>query len=191
MAARVFARAGYADADVQAVADQVGVGKGTLYRYFASKKELFLAAVDRGIRRMSAEVDEAIAAASDPLDGFRRAVHAYLDFFDRNPELVELFVQERAAFRDRRLPTYFAEKEAHIEERLAYVRGLTEAGRFREVDPAAVLEVIGDLMYGTIFTNHLTGRRVPANVQASHILDIVFRGLLSDAERASQGGECP
>lgn len=184
-AARIFARDGYADTDVQTVADELGVGKGTLYRYYASKKELFLAAVDRGIQALSAEIEAQLAAAADPLDGFRRAVRTYLSFFDRHPELVELFVQERAAFRDRRLPTYFADKQAHIDERLQYVQSLVDTHRFRPLPPQQVLDVVGDLMYGTIFTNHLTGRKVPFEVQAEQILDVIFRGLLSDTERGT------
>lgn len=185
MAARVFARDGYAEADVQAVADELGVGKGTLYRYFPSKKELFLAAVDRGSRQLSAAVEAELAAATDALDGFRRAVRAYLAFFDRQPELVELFIQERAAFRDRRLPTYFAERETHAEERRRYLRGLVDTGRFRPLEPERIMNVIGDLLYGTVFANHLAGRKVPCDAQSEQILDVLFRGLLSDAERSA------
>jgi AcrR family transcriptional regulator len=39
---------GFATADVQEIANKTGVGKGTIYRYFPSKEELFLAAVDHG-----------------------------------------------------------------------------------------------------------------------------------------------
>ncbi|MGA2259581.1 MAG: helix-turn-helix domain-containing protein, partial [Thermoguttaceae bacterium] len=41
----LFAAHGYADTDTQFLANQLQVGKGTLYRYFPSKEELFLAAV--------------------------------------------------------------------------------------------------------------------------------------------------
>src|SRR5437867_4688042 len=51
-AARLFAQHGYADTDTQLLADELGVGKGTLYRYFASKQDLFLAAVDRVMREL-------------------------------------------------------------------------------------------------------------------------------------------
>src|SRR2546430_155159 len=51
-AARLFAEHGYADADLQVLADTLGVGKGTLYRYFPSKQDLFLAAADRVMRKL-------------------------------------------------------------------------------------------------------------------------------------------
>src|SRR5438132_597738 len=51
-AAELFAKHGYADTDTQLLADKLGIGKGTLYRYFPSKRELFLAAADRVMVRM-------------------------------------------------------------------------------------------------------------------------------------------
>jgi AcrR family transcriptional regulator len=38
-ATRIFAQLGYRNTDVQIVADQLKVGKGTVYRYFPSKRE--------------------------------------------------------------------------------------------------------------------------------------------------------
>jgi TetR/AcrR family transcriptional regulator len=43
--AKVFAQRGYHGTDMGLVAEAVQSGKGTLYRYFRSKEELFLAAV--------------------------------------------------------------------------------------------------------------------------------------------------
>src|SRR5260370_29907464 len=67
-AARLFAQHGYADTDTQLLADELGVGKGTLYRYFPSKEALFLAAVDRAMHRFRDYIDSRIADVEDPLD---------------------------------------------------------------------------------------------------------------------------
>ena len=42
-AIRTFAELGFRGADVQVIADRAGVGKGTVYRYFHSKEDLFWA----------------------------------------------------------------------------------------------------------------------------------------------------
>src|SRR5438132_14317799 len=93
MAAKLFAKHGYADTDTQLLADKLGVGKGTLYRYFPSKRELFLAAADRVMVRMRAEIDKTIAGIDDPLDRIAEAVRAYLTFCANHPEFVELLMQ--------------------------------------------------------------------------------------------------
>jgi AcrR family transcriptional regulator len=78
IAAEIFARDGYQDTDLQDVADALGIGKASVYRRFPSKQELFLAAVDDGMRRMKQSVDAAIAHVEDPLEEISGAVVAYL-----------------------------------------------------------------------------------------------------------------
>src|SRR5437773_10189308 len=80
-ATRIFARQGYPGTDLQVVADRLGVGKGTVYRYFPSKQALFLAAADRGMTLLRKRSDAEAARARDPLDKIVRATHEYLRFF--------------------------------------------------------------------------------------------------------------
>ncbi|BCL80485.1 TetR family transcriptional regulator [Ktedonobacteria bacterium brp13] len=42
-AAREFARLGFDQASINVIAEQAGIGKGTIYLYFENKRELFLA----------------------------------------------------------------------------------------------------------------------------------------------------
>jgi AcrR family transcriptional regulator len=185
-AAEIFARDGYANADLQAVADELGVGKGTLYRYFASKRELFRAVVDRGVQEMAGRINTAFDSSDDPVEKFRRAIHAYLGYFDENPHYVELFIQERATFRDR-VPAYFAHRDAkEMDRKGCLMQEMIASGRFRDLPIPRVFDVVGDLLYGTIFTNYLTGRKRPLEQQVADVLDIVFYGLLSDGERREQ-----
>jgi AcrR family transcriptional regulator len=183
-AAAVFAEHGYPGADVQFIADALGVAKGTVYRYFPSKEELFLAAVDRGMLRLREYVLGRSDPVPDPLDRITRAVHAYLEFFKHHPQYVELLVQERAEFRDRKKPTYFAHREQNIGRWRDLFRQLIADGRVRDVPVERITDAISDMVYGTMFTNYFTGRHKPLDVQAGDLVDVVFHGILSDSERA-------
>jgi len=187
--ARIFAERGFPNTDVQLVADEIGVGKGTIYRYFPTKRELFLAAVDRGMRRLRARVDASVAEVDDPLEQTAQVVRAYLAFFDANPDFVELLIQERAEFKDRKKPTYFEHRDANIGHWHDLLRGLVKAGRVRDVPVQRITGVLGDLMYGTMFTNHFAGRRKSFEQQAQDILDVVFQGILSDRERRARAAD--
>src|SRR5579864_6613442 len=88
-ATKLFAEHGYVDTDTQLLAEKLQVGKGTLYRYFQSKRELFLAAVDRGMRRLCEHIDSGIAEIDDPPERIAQVVRLYLGFFAEHPELVE------------------------------------------------------------------------------------------------------
>src|SRR5437763_1128779 len=105
-AVEMFAQHGFRETDLQWVAKACGVSKGTIYHYFISKEELFLTAVRRGVKRLHETIDAAKFAMTDPVERIERAVEAYLRFFKENPALVELFIQERAEFKDRQ-PIYF------------------------------------------------------------------------------------
>src|ERR1043165_3677136 len=104
-ATQLFARHGYQGTDLQDVAEALKVGKGTLYRYFPSKRDLFQGAVDQVMIDMGLAIDAAVASISDPLDKIVVAIRRYLQFFHEHPEYVELLIQERAEFRDRKAPT--------------------------------------------------------------------------------------
>lgn len=182
-ATKLFAEHGYADTDTQQLADKLGVGKGTLYRYFPSKRELFLAAADRGMRKLCQHIDVSIAAIEDPPDQIAEVVRSYLAFFADHPELCELLIHERALFKDRKKPTYIEHREANRERLRSLYRRFIAEGQIRDLPVDQLLDVIGDLLYGTMFTNYFSARRVSPEEQARGILDILFRGILSDVGR--------
>jgi AcrR family transcriptional regulator len=179
-AIRHFARDGYSDADLDAVAADVGCAKGTLYRYFENKADLFRQAVDLVMRELLAATSA--SDSDDPLELIEHAIRAYLAYFDAHPEYVELLIQERAAFRDREKPTYFAYCESGTQRWTPRHEALMEAGRMRRVPVQRVHDVIGDLLYGTIFTNYFTGRRKSLDQQVADVLDVLFNGLLTPEE---------
>ena len=182
-AARLFAKHGYADADTQLLADELGVGKGTLYRYFPSKRELFLATADRVMRRLRAEIDGRIKDVADPLDRIAVAIRTFLEFFAANPDFVELLMQERAQFKDRKEPTYFQHRKVNVERWKDLYRQLMTEGRIRAMPVERITDVLSDLVYGTMFSNYFTGNQKDFEAQAGDILDIVFHGILSERER--------
>lgn len=187
--AKLFAEKGYAQADTQDLADRLEVSKGTIFRYFPSKRELFEASIQHGLERLQTAVDSEVAGVLDPLDMLLAAMTAYLRFFDASPEVVELLILERAELKDRK-SSYFENKDKCDEsnERWAGVlTSLIDSGRFRKMPIDRIRNVLGDLLYGTIFSNHMSGRARRLEDQARDLFDIVFHGLLTDAERARGG----
>lgn len=180
VAARVFAERGYRQADVQLIADELGVGKGTLYRHFQSKEGLFLASVDHGMQRLTRRVHAATDESHDLLEKVRAGVGAYLCFFDKHPELVELLIHERAEFPEREQATYFAYRDANRERWEALWSSLIEEGRVRDVPVRRILDVINDLLYGAIFTKTMGGRKASFEEQVEDILDVLFHGFVTE-----------
>jgi len=185
-AAKVFAGFGFAGTQVQVIADRLGVGNGTVYRYFPTKEALFLAAVERGLEELTAEMDAVLdAPAPDPVAHVRRAVRTYLGFFHRRPEMAELFIQERAAFPHHHRPLYFARKDGDAidAKHSRFWEQLVASGVLRAVPRERFFAVMGDLLYGTILTNLLSGRPTDPDAQTADILDVILGGLLAEGKR--------
>lgn len=186
-ATRLFAEQGYSDAVTQSLADDLGVGKGTIYRHFASKRDLFLAAVDRVMVRLQEHLEAATRDVPDGLERVRCGVRAYLDFFRQNPAFVEMLVQERAQFNDRERPTYLEHRTRNVARWRDLYRQLIGEGRVRDVPPERITDVMAATLYGAMFLNDAGGRSGAFAIDADSIVDILFRGLMSDAERRAVG----
>jgi AcrR family transcriptional regulator len=181
-ATTLFAEQGYANADTQALADRLGVGKGTLYRYFTSKQELFLAAVERQVEQFHEAMQAAVSCVKDPLERLARGVETYLKLFAEHPEFVELSIQERAYFKDVALER----RNKYLQPWKDLFRDLIAAGRVRDVPVERITDVLSDLLHGTMFSNYFDQRDRSTEEQARDILDITFRGILSDSERSKK-----
>ncbi len=184
VAARVFADYGFANTQMQTIANHVGVGNGTIYRYFPTKEQLFLATVERGLKELNAEMDRVLELPLDAIELMVEAIRTYLGFFHRRREMAELFIQERAAFPHHHRPLYFAtqENDEHACKHAAFFRRLVETGRVREMPMERLFSVVGDLLYGTILTNLLSGRPSDPDAQARDVADVILHGLLRDSE---------
>jgi AcrR family transcriptional regulator len=183
VAARVFSELGYSETDTDELAARLKVGKGTLYRYFPSKRELFLAAADRVMRRLRQYIDSSLEGVTDPFERITCAVRAFLCFCSEHREFVELLIQERAQFKDRTKPTYFEHREAHVKRWQDLYRDLIAQERIRDIPVERITDIIGNQLYGTLFTNYFAGSSKTWQQQADDILDVVFNGIISRAER--------
>lgn len=182
-AARLFAKHGYSNTDTQLLCETIGVGKGTVYRYFPSKRELFLAAADRVMRMLRERIDTGLEGIDEPVERISTGIRLFLGFFAEYPEFVELLIQERAQFKDRTRPTFMEHRIVNVERWRAIYRGLIADGRVRDIPVDRITDTVGNLLYGTIFTNYFSGQTKSVDVQAQDIVDVVFHGILAPEEQ--------
>ncbi|HTU27129.1 MAG TPA: TetR/AcrR family transcriptional regulator, partial [Pirellulales bacterium] len=159
---------------------------GTVYRYFPSKRELFLAAADRVMRELRCRVDSSVAGIDDPFLRIETAIRAFLSFFAENPEFVELLFQERAQFKDRKKPTFVEHREANIGRWQQLYQELIDAGRLRNMPVERISDMFSHQLYGTIFFNYVAGQAKSVDEQTEAIVDVVFHGILTDDERRTR-----
>ncbi len=77
----LFIKNGFDNTSIDDVAKQADLTKRTLYQYFISKEDLYLAVVLRAAKQLTATYEEAFAAGGTALEKIKRANQVYLKFY--------------------------------------------------------------------------------------------------------------
>ena len=182
-----FAREGFRNADVQVIADKAGVGKGTVYRYFGNKEELFWATTFAVASRLEECLLEAMKGVDGALAQLRAVGRAYAEFFRANPEYLEIFVQERAEFRGSAPESHVEYHEKLIDRFSRIIEEGIAAGEIRPVDVRRTIIGLGGLLYGSVVQAcYVLFDDAVADV-TQHALDVFLEGLRADCPTSRQG----
>lgn len=134
IAKHAFAEGGFAATSVNAIAAAAGISIGTLYKYFRSKEDLFLAIIGQGHDLLQTVLGEILADA-DPLPAkIERLLSAAVSYSEKDPDFVKIYIDcttqglaPLAARLSRSIESIAAD---------AYRRLLGEAQQRGEIDPA-------------------------------------------------------
>jgi len=174
VAARLFGTQHFHEVRMDDVATGAGVGKGTIYRYFEDKDELYLALLARAGDQLSARFQADVAAAATPLAKLEALAAAVLLFFDEQPHVFDL-IQRADAQRGRDTPWQKTRDEA-IRLVLAIFAEGSDKKAFNVSDPTvAALLLLGGLRAVIRF-----GPRPHAAAQARQIVHMVLFGAASE-----------
>jgi AcrR family transcriptional regulator len=98
-AVRLFGREGFYGTHMSEVARQARISPKTLYKFFSSKKELFMATRQAAMNRLVEEIAAVIAEQPPELDGFtvvENALNSYSDFIRKNRGLARIIAESIA-----------------------------------------------------------------------------------------------
>jgi len=90
VAAKLFAKRHYHEVRMDDIAQAASVAKGTIYRYFQDKEDLYLGLIKTGLDRLYRDVETGIAATADPEEKLLFYVRCTVRFFERYPYFFEL-----------------------------------------------------------------------------------------------------
>ncbi len=71
--------------------EKAGVAKGTLYRYFDSKAELYVAILSHNGKIFEQKLREVLSPSLPPMEKLRRASHFYFRHYVENPDYFQIF----------------------------------------------------------------------------------------------------
>lgn len=95
-ATRLFGAQQFHEVRMEDIAAEAAVGKGTLYRYFHDKDELYRALLRRGTQQLMESLRNAAASSPAPRCRLVALVAALVEFFDDNPHMLDLIQRTEA-----------------------------------------------------------------------------------------------
>lgn len=186
---RLLARYGYRKMTMDDLAQEVGIGKGTLYLHFRSKEEIALSRVDRLVRRIVERLRETARGDNAPADKLTEMLIARVMLrFDAVQHYTESLSEVLRDIRPRLLDRHVQHFQAEAEVFAEVLKEGQRTGLFRRLDPLptahAMLAATNSLLPFSLSVREL-GKRREVQERATRIAELLLHGVLKD-ERASR-----
>ena len=175
-AARLFSAKRFDEVLMDDIAQQAGVGKGTIYTYFADKEELYFAVVFEGIRRLNEQLQRKANRPQDPEEELRRMVHAIVSFFSQNRFFFRLMPQEDGKSeggKGENRKRWRAERRIQLAAIETVLQNGAEQGVFSVEHPKVETAILRDMVRSVMI--HAKGLSVEAMVDT--IMRIFLQGI--------------
>ena len=187
---RLLARYGYKKMTMEDLAQEVGIGKGTIYLHFPSKEDVVLSHVDRIVARLKEELRKVARGAGAPAARLRRMLVLRVMFrFDSVQHYTESLSDLLAALR----PGLLMRRRRHFEEEAEVIAEVLAEGKregvfdFRDSKAAArtLLTATNAHLPYSLSAREL-GSRAELEAEASRVVEMLLTGLLAREEASGK-----
>ena len=185
-ASLVFSKEGFAKANTDQIAKAANLGKGTIYRYFNSKKDLFLSAVDRGLDKLRDEILREVEKTEDPLKKIENAIKTYLFFFEKNRNLIGVLIHEQSSFQKRIAKRYFEHYYGNVDRIKQTFKAGIKQGLIKDMDIDSVISVYTSMLNGLIYMWQIESRKYRLVDKAPIVTKIFLTGIIKDEKRRKE-----
>jgi len=178
----VISRTGIHRTKIKDIADEAGVGKGTIYEYFSSKQELFLELSKHFYEQYVMNQKKALDSVTDPEDQLRTLVASTFEQAATWAELIYLFVDmwsemDRGSEQDnlrQMIDGIFKQMVKMISE---YIREGQRRGVFKSFDPDLVSHIIIGALDGLVFQLLVNKNMYDLNAMSDTLSNLLIDGL--------------
>lgn len=180
-ATTVFSRKGFHKARVEEIAEIAEVGKGTVYEYFASKKELFLEMIFYAHQKYGEFLEQELSKAKTFYDRLQRLFEVTMQFMKRHKEMALVLMADHPMI-DEDIHEALRQKE---QEQLRFMtrmlQDVTRRGEIRAVNIQAALLVIFGTLYLVNAQIVFSDKEQDFKQLSQDAIDILMHGLASSS----------
>jgi len=186
----VFFREGFVDANLDEVAAIAEVAKGTLYRHFDSKADLYVAVLSHNGQVFEERMREAAERGSTAADRIRQLGRFYYQHWMKNREYFQIFWALDNQQLIGELPPGVVDEVTKLWENCLriladVIDAGVKAGDFAPADPWEVANILWTVANGLIQTEHVAPRRQLRGRELDRVFDdtleLFLRGIARDA----------
>ena len=143
-----FSRIGFYKAELDQIAREAGVGKGTIYRYFKNKHDLYLSTIEFELANLLSYIEEKTGLVTDPVEYMRILIDAYIDYFQKNKKSFDIIILSTTGLVDDVIRIVNKVQSQFIPKFARKINKGIKAGIFRELKPELILQALhGSLLY--------------------------------------------
>jgi AcrR family transcriptional regulator len=132
--ADLFDSGGYHRATMQMLADEVGLGKPTLYHYFSSKTEILYAIHQQHIAALIQGLDSEQRRGATPREQLLHAARDILEEIAKHPGYVRAFFEHYGELEGPKRAEIRARRQEYFEKVCAIIKSGSASGAFRKCD---------------------------------------------------------
>lgn len=180
-AARLFSSKRFDEVLMDDIAQQAGVGKGTIYTYFADKEELYFAVVFEGISQLNEKLRQKINGQEDPEKKLRRMVHHIVSFFSQNRFFFRLMSIEDGKSEGRKSENrkrWFEERRSQLEAIEGVLRDGADEGVFAVGNAGLEAAILRDMVRSAMIHS---GSEISDDEMTDTIMRIFLRGVRKES----------
>ena len=181
-AIRVFARMGFANTKMLHIAEAAGIGKGTIYEYFKSKDELFIAAFNAFVKEMDRLINRRIRRIEDPVRKMRTYFEGWVDLLETESiEFAEISLDMWAeGLRKERSGTAISLSNMYREYRSLIIKILDDGirqGKFKPINTTITASIIIGTLDGLMIQWIMDRNIYHLREAIQQLSDIIIDGL--------------
>ena len=180
----VFTQKGYQEALISEIAERAGIVEGSIYRFFANKRDLLIKTVERWYEDLLVHDEELFAGVKGTRNRIRFIVYHHLATIRREPALSRLVFEELRPDPGYRAMRLFQLNQAYTQRIVEVVKTATSAGEFNDdISPS----LVRDMIYGAVEHRTCAFLRDEGDFDiettADGITELVYRGLAKSAAK--------
>jgi len=186
----VFARQGYANTGVDDIAAQAGLAKGTLYLYFRSKEQIYMAALLEHARQLDLDSREAMKAAATWREKLGAYLRVRMHYFEAHQDFLRIYMTEfrGMCIQGKPLTAEFVHLIQAGEAQLAQMFAAAAArGEIRPIDPELAALTVSDITRGLLERLLRNWGRPVGSDDTAFALDVLCRAFGIEVDTCESG----